>query len=320
MIPKQLFAALKNKKNKVFVVAAHIHLEGDAIGSELAMAGLLEALGKKVIVINEDLPPAEYNFLPGLKAIRHKMVSFDYDVAVLLDCSSVSRIGKAAKIIRKDRLLINIDHHVSNTRFADINWVSSKASSASEMVYELFKTLRVKMEKKDALFLYTGILADTGSFRYSTTTAFTHQMAADLLGYGLDVYGIYRYLHENKNFATVKALGKILQTLRKDKSGRVAWLEVRAGLIKKNPELAEQTDDIIQFARSLKQVEVALLFKEVRANQEVRINFRSCGKADVNKIASLFGGGGHKMASGATVRGRFKDIVAEVVKQARKRL
>ena len=320
MLPKSLLSAIKNPKNKVFVVAAHVHLEGDALGSELAMAALLKTFGKKVIIVNEDLPPAEYSFLPDIQTIRHDNAPLDYDVAVLVDCSDISRIGKTAKIIQKNRLLINIDHHISNTWFGDINWVKPKASSASEMIYELFKALDVKMNKKDALFLYTGILADTGSFKYSTTSAFTHKVACDLLEYGLDVYGIYSQLHESKDFSTMKALGKIFQTLQRDKSGRVAWLEVRSSLIKKSPELAEQTDDIIHFARSVKGVEVALLFKEVRPRHEVRINFRSRGKVDVNKLAGFFGGGGHKMASGATVRGNFKKVVAKVVSQAQKRV
>lgn len=319
MIPKSLLGAIKNPKNKVFVVVAHVHLEGDALGSELAVADLLRTFRKKVIVVNEDFPPAEYNFLPDIQTIRHDTNPVHYDVAVLVDCSDVSRIGKTAKIIRSDRLLINIDHHVSNTRFGDINWVNPKASSASEMVYELFKALGVKMNKKTALFLYTGILADTGSFKYSTTSAFTHEVARDLLRYGLDAYRIYGHLHENKDFTTMRALGKIFQTLQRDKTGRVAWLQVRSRLIKKNPELAEQTDDIIHFARSVKGVEVALLFKEVRPRHEVRINFRSRGKVDVNKLAGFFGGGGHKMASGATVRGDLKEVVAKVVSQAQKR-
>lgn len=320
MVPKKLVAELRKKRNKVFLVASHIHLEGDALGSELALANLLKSLGKKVIVVNEDAPPPEYSFLPNIDSIEHRKQPFDYDTAILIDCSDLSRIGKVAKLIKKDRLLINIDHHISNTNFGDINWVKPHASSASEMIYELFKRLKVKIKKRDAMLLYTGIMVDTGSFKYATTSPFTHRAASELLGYHLDVYGIYRLVNESMSFGVVQSLGKIIQTLKTDKTGRIAWLVISNQLIKKEPTLAEQTDSIVNFARSIRGVEVALLFKETRRNQEVRVNLRSRENADVNQLARVFGGGGHRMASGATLKGRLKDVIVKVVNEAQKRL
>ena len=319
MIPRKLLNEIRRKRNKIFLVASHIHLEGDALGSELALANLLKRLGKKVVVLNEDAPALEYRFLPGIDSISSVSGSLNYDVAVLVDCSDISRIGKISKGIRKDKLLINIDHHISNTNFGDINWVKPHASCASEMVYELFKALKVKIKTEDALLLYTGILADTGSFKYSTTSSWTHLVTSELLKHSLDVYGIYRRLYESMPFETVKAFGKIISTLKTNASGKVAWLEIRNHLIRKNPTLAEQTDEIIHFARSIKGVEVALLFKEIRPNREIRVNMRSRDRVDVNKLAKIFGGGGHVMASGCTLRGRFQDVVAKVVAEAEKR-
>ncbi|PIY83649.1 MAG: bifunctional oligoribonuclease/PAP phosphatase NrnA [Candidatus Omnitrophica bacterium CG_4_10_14_0_8_um_filter_44_12] len=320
MLPKKLLDALRKKQNKVFLVSAHINLEGDALGSELALASLLKRLGKKVIVLNQDEPPVEYGFLPGLGSIRHNVILYDYDVGALVDCSDISRIGKAAKAFRKDRLLLNIDHHISNTMFADVNWVKPNASCASEMVYELFKALSVKINKAEALCLYTGILADTGSFKYSSTSSFTHLAASELLKHNLDVNGIYRHIHESLDVRTVKALGKVIETLKIARKGKLAWLEVKNGLIKKEPALAEMTDEIIHFARAIKGVEVALLFKEIKAGREVRVNLRSRGKVDVNGLASFFGGGGHKMASGCTMKGSLKDAVNRFTTEARRRI
>lgn len=319
MVPKRLLKEIRKKRNKVFLVAAHIHLEGDALGSELALASLLARLGKKVIVLNQDATPAEYEFLPGVESIRHTAQRPAYDAAILVDCSDVSRIGKISKTIDKDRLLMNIDHHVSNTNFGDVNWVKPAASSASEMVYELFRELGVKIKKTEALLLYTGILADTGSFKYSTTSARTHQVASDLVGHGLDVYGIYRRLYESMDFDTVKSFAKIIETLRTNKARTVAWITVRNHLIRKFPMLAEETDNLIFFARCVKGVEVAALFKETKRNREVRVNLRSRGRADVNKLAKIFGGGGHKMASGCTLKGRLNDVVKLVVREAGKK-
>ncbi|HAJ56941.1 MAG TPA: hypothetical protein DCL35_04140 [Candidatus Omnitrophica bacterium] len=320
MPPKKLLAELRKKSNKTFLISAHIHLEGDALGSELALAGLLKALGKKAIIINEDKAPDEYLFLPGIGSIRHDISGLDYDAAILVDCSDVSRIGKMHKALRKDRPLINIDHHISNTGFGDINWIQPDASCACEMVYYLFKALGVAIKKQDAVCIYTGILSDTGSFKYKTTSRHTHLIAADLLKHGIDVYDINRRIYESMSVATVRALGKIIGTLEVSSDGKIAWLLIKNSLIRKNPALAEETDNIIHFARAIAGVEVALLFKETKRNGDVRINLRSTGSADVNELAQVFGGGGHRMASGATVRGALGDVVKKVVDEAVKRV
>jgi len=318
MLPKKLLGELRKKSHKTYLVSAHIHLEGDALGSELAMARLLRALGKKVFVVNEDRAPLEYEFLPGVGGIRHQIKKLDYDAAVIVDCSDVSRIGKVASLIRDDKPLINIDHHISNTMFGDFNWVKPKASCASEMVYELYGALGVKIKKEDAILLYTGILADTGSFRYATTSAWTHEVVSKLMRHDIDVYQIHRRINESFSFKTIQLFGKIIASIETDMTGKIAWLVMRQHMVDIEPTLADQTDALIQFVRSLKGVEVALLFKEVRKSREVRINLRSTGKADVNALARVFGGGGHRMASGATVRGSLKQVVARVVAEAKR--
>lgn len=320
MMPKKLLAELKKRRNKVFLVSAHINLEGDALGAELAVASLLRALGKKAVIFNEDLPPAEYAFLPGLSAIRHLPAQFSYDAAVIVDCSDLSRTGKVSKMIQKNKPIVNIDHHISNSGFGSVNWVEPHASCACEMVYALFKALKVKIKKADAVCLYTGILADTGSFQYAATSSVTHKIAGELLKRNLDVYQIHRFIYESMSFATVKALGKIIGTLQTDKTGKIAWLVMKRSLIRREPTLADQTDAVIHFARAIKGVEVALLFKETRRNSEVRVNLRSTGKVDVNALAGVFGGGGHKMASGATLHAPLKEAVDRVVAEAQKRI
>ena len=320
MIPKNLLRELRKKRNKTFLVSAHIHLEGDALGAELAMARLLRALGKKVFVVNEDEAPAEYEFLPGIQVIRHDTKSLSFDAAVLVDCSDISRIGKVANLIGCDRPVFNIDHHISNTKFGDINWVKPEASCACEMIYSLYEALDVKIKKEDAILLYAGILADTGSFRYATTSAWTHRIVSELMRHKLDVYQIHRRINESLSLKTIRLFGKIIQTLETDKSGKIAWLVMRRSMVNQEPTLVDQTDGLIQFARSLKGVEVALLFKEVRRNREVRINLRSTGKVDVNALAKGFGGGGHKMASGATLHCCLKEAIGAVVREAQKRI
>lgn len=318
MVPKKLLAELRKKRNKVFLVSAHINLEGDALGAELAVARLLKNLGKKVVVVDQDRVPKEYRFLPDLALIRRTCTDVSYDAAVIVDCSDLSRLGRVARLIKKDKPIINIDHHISNTRFGSINWVESNASCACEMIYFLFKELGVKIKKEEALLLYTGILTDTGSFKYATTSALTHQIASDLVKKGLDVYGIQRHLYESMDFSMVKSFGKIIETLATDRSGKITWLVMKDSVIRKSPALADQTDTVIHFARAVAGAEVALLFKEVKPGREIRVNLRSTGKADVNKLAQVFGGGGHRMASGATLRCSLTEAVRKVVCQAQK--
>lgn len=320
-MPKRLLEEVAKKENKTFLVTAHVHLEGDALGSELAAAQLLRALGKKAVIFNEDAPPEAYRFLPGIQSIRHVFDARPYDVAVFLDCSDASRIGGAHRaVLDAAGTVLNIDHHISNSRFGDVNWVNPKASCACEMVYELFGALGIAVTKSAALALYTGILCDTGSFKYPTTSWTTHLIASDLLRHGLDVYGIHRRLNESMNIAYVRLLGGIIRDIKRSGDGRVAWIEIGAPLLKRHPSLIDKTDEIISYARAIEGVQVALLFKETQARREVRVNFRSTGKADVNRLAQIFGGGGHTMASGATVRGRFREVVGRVVKEAGRRL
>ncbi len=315
MVPKRLVNALRDRKHKVFVVATHVRVEGDALGSALALASLLRRLGKKVHGVTGERVPDEYAFLPGLKRLRRGAWPKDYDVCVLVDCSDRTRLGDLARKVRRDRLLVNIDHHVSNTRFAHVNWVDPSASSACEMVHGLFKAMHLSIRHSEAVSLYTGLMTDTGSFRFASTTSRTHAAAADLLRQDVDVNGIYRALHEQWPFGAVALLGEVLGTLRRDPSGKVAWLTVSAAMLRRQPSLLSRTEEIIRFARSVAGVEVAVLFKEVRPGA-VQVNLRSIGRLDVNALARRFGGGGHPMASGCTLRGPLKDVVRRVVAAA----
>ncbi len=315
MVPKKLVNALRDKKHKVFVVATHMNVEGDALGSALALASLLRRLGKKVHGVIEEKVPTEYAFLPGLKRLRRRAWPEDYDACVLIDCSDKTRLGDLARKVRRDRLLVNIDHHVSNTRFAHVNWVDPTASSACEMVHELFKAMGLFIRHSEAVQLYTGLMTDTGSFSFASTTSRTHAAAADLLRHGVDVHGIYRALHEQWPFGAVALLGEVLGTLRRDRCGKIVWLTLSASMLRRQPTLLSRTQDIIRFARSVAGAEVMILFKEVRPG-EVRVNLRSSGRRDVNALAKRFGGGGHPMASGCTLRGSLRDVVRRVVAAA----
>jgi phosphoesterase RecJ-like protein len=189
------------------------------------------------------------------------------------------------------------------------------------MVYKLYKKLRVPLDKASAICLYTGIFTDTGSFRYSNTTAFTHHAAAELLKFGINVPEIYKKVYEDIPFEDMKMLAKILTGMKADAAGRAIWFQLKHNLLRRKKLTFDLSEDILSFGRAVKGAEVVVLFKEnLGVKDEIRVNFRSQGKVDVNKIASFFGGGGHRTAAGATIRGNIDQIRKKVLTKIRESL
>lgn len=305
------------RKYKHFLITSHTNLEGDALGAELAFYFLVKKLGKQAVIINEDKTPLEYNFLPIVNRIKRfdrKIRKAKFDCFVVLDCSDLKRTGEVYRLNSGNKPILNIDHHISNQVFGNINWVKAEASSCSEMIYQLYKRMHVGIDKDAALALYVGIITDTGSFRYSNTSSFTHKAAAELLKFGFNVHQIYKQVYENIPLEDIRLLTQILPSIRMAEQGRVAWLKIERKILGNRKPSFDLTDHILSFARAIKGVEVVALFKENFGKEnEVRINFRSQGKVDVNKIAAYFGGGGHKTASGATVQGNLNKIIKLVL-------
>jgi phosphoesterase RecJ-like protein len=312
---KKVVACIKNNKN--FLITSHTNLEGDALGSELAFYNLLKKLGKTATVINEDSLPYGYNFFPQKnKLIKYKdnLKNIEFDCFVALDCSDLNRTGEVYRLNSKKKTILNIDHHISNKKFGNINWVEPHASSCSEMIYKLYQALRLPIDKDTAILLYTGILTDTGSFRYSNATSFTHKVVSRLLKFNLDIPQIYKSVYENIPFEDIKLITRILPGLRQEAKGRVIWFQIKQNMLRNKKLSFDLSEYILSFGRAIKDAQVVVLFKEnLGVKNEIRVNFRSQGKVDVNKIASFFGGGGHKTASGATVKGNIGQVRRRVL-------
>ena len=307
------------KRNKSFLITSHTNLEGDALGSELAFYRLVKRLGKEAVVINDDSVPYGYEFMPDVRRIKKYRPAdrnIKFDCFAILDCSDMKRCGNVSKLISADKTVLNIDHHIDNDRSGHVNWVDGRASSCSELIYKLYKQLRVPFDKETATLLYVGILTDTGSFRYTNTTWFTHAMVAELLRYGIDVARIYKNVNGNIPFTDMKLLSSILPQMRRDASGRIAWFKIKRSLLEHKRIYIDLSEQLLSFARAVKGVEVALLFKEsLKVRDEIRVNFRSQGAADVNRVAAFFGGGGHKTASGATIHGNIDTVTRKVLRK-----
>lgn len=305
------------RKNKKFLITSHTNPEGDALGSELAFYHLLKKLGKAATVVNEDSLPYGYDFLPYQDKIlkfRHNLKNIEFDCFAALDCSDLSRTGEVYRLNTKNKPILNIDHHISNQKFGKVNWIEPYASSCSEMIYKLYKAMRVPLDKEAAILLYTGILTDTGSFRYSTTSSFTHQAVSELLKFKLDVPQIYKNAYENIPFVDMQLLSKILLSMKREAGGKLIWFQIPRDLLRGKKLSFDLSEHILTFGRAIKDAQVVVLFKEnLGTKGEIRVNFRSQGKVDVNKIARFFGGGGHKTASGATIRGKLQTVRRRVL-------
>jgi phosphoesterase RecJ-like protein len=302
----------KIKNNKSFLITSHVSLEGDALGSELAMYILLKKLKKKAVIYNHDVTPPNYKFLPFYRVIKHSIAENQFDIALALDCSDSSRAGKVKDYLSRANCIINIDHHISNTYFGDINWIDPKASSTSQMLFELCDKLKI-MDRNTALCIYTGIFTDTGNFTYSNTTEATYKILANLMHYNIHPHAIYQHIHslcEGKDF---KFIGNVISSLEFDSRKKICWATIK----KWKEKDYDLTEVIFSIMRLLKDVEVFILFKKVDSNK-VRINFRSRSYVDVNRIAQFFGGGGHKRASGTTVEDTLEGAKKKVISFVRR--
>lgn len=309
------------KKNKRFLISTHVNPDPDALCSELALAIYLRSLGKKVSIVNHESVPHRFRFIPGISSIKHywekrKVV---YDVAIILDCGDLSRVGKVQDLIQKDKPLINIDHHITNDQFGSLNLVHPKASSAAEVLYDLLSKARYVFTKTLAMHLYVGIMTDTGSFRYENTTARTHAIIAELMKFKFSAPILYRKFYETILFSDLKEFTKVIGRFEMLYNGKVACVELRKKVLLKFSGEFDLRDTIFKFLRSIKNVEVVVIFTEIGRNR-TRINLRSSNTFDVAKLANHFQGGGHRRASGCMMNKNIPEARKEVFKRIREQL
>lgn len=266
------------------------------------------------MILDDKIPP-NLDFFPEIKKIqafsRTKFTPGEQGVLVVVDVPSPSRLGKIGEYLDSFDLVINIDHHVSNTHYGDIAWVEENVSSTGEMIYELFKITGVEIDYHAALYLYSAILTDSGGFRYVGTTSRTHRIVADLLDKGVNPYWVYSQIYERNAIRRLHLLGDCLKNVKK--RGRIVWVEITGRMLKRNKARSSDLEGVIDFLRTVPDTDVAIVFQEL--NAEVKVTFRSRNPdIDVNKIAKLFEGGGHKMASGCKIAGNLNQVKRKVFK------
>ena len=289
------------------VLCCHVSPDGDTLGSALGLARFLEQKGKEVTVFVDDDINKSLSFIPGVDKVQRPEagVIVEADLFVVVDASSFDRVGICNEVV-KAPVLLNIDHHISNTEFADYLYLDAEAAAAGEIMCDLFEAMGWEYDEAIAVDFYTAITTDCGSFRYSNTTSKTMQRAAKLLDYGVKPNEISDML-DVRSRKTTELLAKVLPSLTFDYEGKVAHITITNDLYDKET----QTDSFVSYPRYIEGVEVAIMFKAVEP-EVTRVSMRS-SSVDVASVALSFGGGGHLRAAGCTIYAPVEEAKAQLL-------
>lgn len=304
------------RENERFAVLSHIRPDGDALGSQLALALSLQQLGKKVRVWNEDGMLEKYSFLPRADLLtKPPHAAEDVDVAIALDTAIQNRLGTAFTAVRSAKIWINIDHHLSNPGYGDLVHVDPTAPATGQIIFDLIKSQGFPFDREIAENLYAAISTDTGSFQYPKTSARTFEVAAELVCTGINVGQLSQQLYENYPRRRVELLRELLRTMRFERDGGVASFSLALKTAAELQVIPEDNEGLIDYLRAIRGVIVAVFFEEL-ADGKVRVSMRSKSDAiDVCAICQKFGGGGHTLAAGARVRGTLAEVERNVLEE-----
>jgi phosphoesterase RecJ-like protein len=281
-----------------FLLAGHVDPDPDCVGSLLALDWALRSLGKTSVPVVTDPSSPNWDFLPHRQRLRspEQVHRSEWESIVVVD-GDLRRAGIVAEWAQTARLVINIDHHPTNSSSGTIRLLDPEASATGELIYALIAALDLHLNADAATLLYTAIVSDTGSFRFSNATERSLRIAADLVGYGAKPDYVAKHLYETHSWGYMRFLQRALQALERSEDGRVAWISLSHDLLTSECMRPEETEGLVQYPRMIEGVELAIIFRET-SPQEVRVSFRSKNRLDVSALAAQLGGGGHARAAG----------------------
>jgi phosphoesterase RecJ-like protein len=311
--PDDLLRVFRRPPGRALMLG-HVHPDPDVLGTLLATGLALEKAGWSVGYGGPHAPPASLEFLPGIERyVRLTTISDRFDLTLLTDCPNPARTeGLIDQARAASATIVNIDHHPDNRGYGDVNWVEPTAAATGEMVYALLAALPADITPDIATNLFTAVHTDTGSFRYSNVTPETFRIAADLVAAGADPAAISGALYERRPADALHHLGRALSLVRVSEDGRVAWLALPAGTV---PESFIESEELVNYPRSLASVRVACLLRDV--DGKVKVSLRGKGDVDVQAVAARFGGGGHRNAAGCTIPGPLDEATRRIVEAVR---
>lgn len=305
-----------------YLVVSHVQPDGDAISSTSAVAWLLSKLGKRAVLINESIVPSKLDYLPEAKAIIHykqQPPGRKFKRIIAVDCADFRRIGEVSDLFEEPYELLNIDHHPTNDGYGTVNVVRPDAAATVEILYDLIRRAGVPLDLDAATAIYTGLLTDTGGFRYSNTSPRVMEIAANLLAVGVSGHRLADHLLERMTVPQLKMLRLGLNRLQFSADNRICWLHIESSDMDEIGAVSEDLEGLVNYALNIEGVEVGILFKGME-DGEVKASMRSAGKVDVAAIAKRFGGGGHTRASGCRLDGPLAEAMPRVVAEIGKAL
>ncbi len=301
-------------KAKSVAVFPHVNEDPDALGSCFAFAKMLRKMGKKATVYVSGKIESRLEFIGKDYVVYHNGIEHDHDLCACLDCGDIERIAERKALLDEIGNSINIDHHLTNTYFADANYVDGKASATSEILVELFKAMNLEIDNDIAKDLYTAICSDTGCFKFSNVTPKTMRIAADLLEYDFDHAEIVRLLFDSETLAATKLKAEIMGKVESLENGKISFVITDEKIGEKYGISKEDIPNLVEIPRRIENTEIAVCIK--KTDKGYRVNLRSNGRADVSKVAMQFGGGGHIKAAGATVQAKNPEEAEKMVLDA----
>jgi phosphoesterase RecJ-like protein len=295
-----------------FLISSHARPDGDSIGSQLALAYALRALGKQVTIVNRDAAPPPLMAFPGVPSIRvADRVDGEFDAAIVLECSELQRTGVEGL---ERYFLINVDHHPGNAEFGALNWFNGSAAACAEMVFDIVEALGVALSVEIATHIYVGILTDTGSFHYSSISPRTFDICRRLVEAGVDPPKVARSIFDSNSLGRLKLFGAVLSSIELEDAGRLAVVRVDRAMAASAGGSYEDTEGLINLPLTVRDIQAVIFFKELDT-REFRVSMRSKGEIDVCSVAKRFSGGGHKNASGCTVSGEYAEVRARLTRE-----
>ncbi len=316
MMLTDIIKCLKESNN--IGIITHVQPDGDALGSSLALGLALEELNKEVVILRNDKLPAKYSFLPGLHLMEDcSGLKKPVDTLAVLDCADLERLGDGILYYHKADLVLNIDHHISNTMFGNLNLVDTNAAATGELIHRIIKLMGLNLNLDMAECIFTAIAADTGCFKYDNTTSITHGIAGELISLGVKTNKICSRIFNQRTLSQTKILGKAIENIKIYHGGKTAIMTITEQMMEDTGCATEDLEGIIEFARDIKGIEVAAFLRNAE-DGEIKVSLRSNEYVDTVSIAKAFGGGGHKKASGYTTKNTIKNATNELIKEIEK--
>jgi len=306
--------------SQTICVVGHIRPDGDCVGSQLGLTLALRNEGKKVHCWNEDGMPQKYEFLDSEKLFQKPKPGIKFDCVVATDAASFERLGAVGACVGQRKLFLNIDHHESNTRYGDINWVSAREASTGELIYRLMKSAKWPITRPIADCLFTAVSTDTGSFQYATTRPGTYHVAGELVRRGANLAKICDEVYQSYPLSRVRLLRVLYSRFRLTHHNQIAYFWLKKSDLAHTGAASSDSEGLIDHIRAIAPVVVACVFEEIEP-QLTRISLRSkSDDVNVNEIAAQFKGGGHQAAAGARIPGNPLSVQRRVLAAVKRAL